>query len=304
MTEDVRSTTSGRDRQFAALGRTVDAGTLIPGLYLVATPIGNLGDISLRALETLAAADCIACEDTRVTRKLIDHYGIGTPLDALPRAQCRRGAAQDHRAAGGRPGGRAGVGRRHAADFRSRLQAGARGGRGRPRRHRIARRVRRAGGLVVAGLPTDRFFFEGFLPPKQGARQKRIAELAAIPATLMLFESGPRLGASARRSRGGSRPARRRGLPRTHQAARGNPARRSGGAGGRLCRAVPRRAARSSSSSRRRRTRRTPPTTEVDDTAAPRAHARLGEGCRRRSRARHRPRPARCLSARAGIGEG
>ncbi len=97
------------------------------GLYLVATPIGNLGDISLRALELLAGADVIACEDTRVTRKLTERYGIATPLTPY----------HEHNAAEARPkllarlargpGGRAGVGRRHAADFRSRLQAGARG---------------------------------------------------------------------------------------------------------------------------------------------------------------------------------
>ena len=97
---------------------------LAPGLYVVATPIGHLGDITLRALEVLAAADVIACEDTRVTRKLLDRYGIETPLTPY----------HDHNAATARPkllarlaagrGRRAGVRCRHPADLRSRLQAG------------------------------------------------------------------------------------------------------------------------------------------------------------------------------------
>src|SRR5256885_3815157 len=71
---------AARSRRYTVAGQTVEAPRLAPGLYLVATPIGNLRDITLRALEVLAAADLVACEDTRVTRKLLDHYGVSAPL--------------------------------------------------------------------------------------------------------------------------------------------------------------------------------------------------------------------------------
>jgi 16S rRNA (cytidine1402-2'-O)-methyltransferase len=174
-------------------GLPVAAPTLTPGLHVVATPIGNLRDVTLRALEVLAAADLIACEDTRVTRKLVDHYGIATPLTPY----------HDHNAAEARP------------KLIARLAAGAAialvSDAGTPLvsdpGFKLVRAVREAGlsvttlpgasavlaALTVAGLPTDRFFFEGFLPAKEGQRRSRIAELARIPATLVLFESGPRL---------------------------------------------------------------------------------------------------------------
>src|SRR5438105_14932241 len=82
-----------RPRQYAIAGQIREAPKLVPGLYVVATPIGNLRDVSLRALEILAAADVIACEDTRVTRKLLSHYGIATPLTPY----------HDHNAATARP---------------------------------------------------------------------------------------------------------------------------------------------------------------------------------------------------------
>ena len=163
------------------------------GLHLVATPIGNLRDITLRALETLAAADVIACEDTRVTRQLLDHYGIATPLTPY----------HEHNAAAARPKLLA----RLAAGEAVALVSDA----GTPLvsdpGFKLVRAAREAGhtvsavpgasaalaALTVAGLPTDRFFFEGFLPAKDGQRQTRIAELARIPATLILYESGPRL---------------------------------------------------------------------------------------------------------------
>jgi 16S rRNA (cytidine1402-2'-O)-methyltransferase len=183
-------------RHYAPMGTMIDAPALAPGLYLVATPIGNLGDISLRALATLAAADVIACEDTRVTRKLTERYGIAAPLtayhehnsdEALPKILSRLAAGQAVALVSDAgtplvsdPGYRL---------VRAAVEAG----------HNVtavpgASSVLTA--LSLAGLPTDRFFFEGFLPPKQAARQKRIAELAIIPATLVLFETGPRVEAS------------------------------------------------------------------------------------------------------------
>ncbi|HZN31675.1 MAG TPA: 16S rRNA (cytidine(1402)-2'-O)-methyltransferase [Xanthobacteraceae bacterium] len=174
-------------------GQPVAAPALPPGLHVVATPIGNLRDVTLRALEVLAAADLIACEDTRVTRKLVDHYGIATPLTPY----------HDHNAAEARP------------KLIARLAAGAAialvSDAGTPLvsdpGFKLVRAAREAGlsvttlpgasavlaALTVAGLPTDRFFFEGFLPAKEGQRRSRIAELARIPATLVLFETGPRL---------------------------------------------------------------------------------------------------------------
>jgi 16S rRNA (cytidine1402-2'-O)-methyltransferase len=191
-----RASAGRRHRNYTPLGTTIEARPVAAGLYLIATPIGNLGDISLRALETLAAADCIACEDTRVTRKLTERFGIGTPLmsyhehnsdEALPKIIDRLEQGQSVALVSD-----AGTPLVSDPGYRLVRAAVAAG-------HTVtalpgASAVLAA--LSLAGLPTDRFFFEGFLPPKQGARQKRIAELIAIPATLVLFESGPRLAAS------------------------------------------------------------------------------------------------------------
>jgi 16S rRNA (cytidine1402-2'-O)-methyltransferase len=173
-----------------------DAAVLAPGLYLIATPIGNLGDITLRALETLAAADVIACEDTRVTRKLTAHYGIATPLtpyhehnaaEARPKLLARIAAGQSVALVSD-----AGTPLISDPGFKLAREAGDAGYTVTP----LPGASAVLAALGVSGLPTDRFFFEGFLPAKQGARQKRIAQLAAIPATLVVFESGPRLAAA------------------------------------------------------------------------------------------------------------
>src|SRR4029077_2299256 len=172
-----RGTEDRNRRHYLVLGQSAIAPALAPGLHLVATPIGNLRDITVRALEVLAAADLIACEDTRVTRKLLDHYGITTPLTPY----------HDHNAAEARP------------KLIARLAEGAVialvSDAGTPlvsdRGYKLVRDARAAGASVTAlpgasavlaaltlsGLPTDRFLFEGFLPAKEGARRARINEL-------------------------------------------------------------------------------------------------------------------------------
>ena len=165
-----------------------------PGLYIVATPIGNLGDLSTRARLVLEQADLIACEDSRVTGGLLHHLGFKRPLVRY----------DDH----ARP-----------AD-RERLIAAALQGpvalvsdAGTPLisdpGYRLVREAREAGvtihsipgpsavivALTLAGLPTDRFYFHGFLPNKAGARDREIASLAAIPATLVFYESAKRIAA-------------------------------------------------------------------------------------------------------------
>ena len=168
---------------------------LSPGLYIVATPIGNLGDLSPRAADILARADAIAVEDSRVTAKLMHHIGARRPM--LP--------YHDHNADRVRPG----LIERMAHEAIA-LVSDA----GTPLisdpGFKLVRDARAAGHLVVtipgpcaaiaaltlAGLPTDRFFFLGFLPPREKARAEAIAEVAAVRATLILYESGPRLGAT------------------------------------------------------------------------------------------------------------
>jgi len=191
--EGPKHDTTDRTRRYAPFGSPMEAAKPPGGLYLVATPIGNLGDISLRALELLAGADAIACEDSRVTRKLVDRYGIGTPLTPY----------HEHNAAEARPKLLARLAKGEAVALVSDAGTPLISDPG----YKLVRAACEAGhpvtalpgasatlaALSVAGLPTDRFFFEGFLPPKQVARQKRIAAIATIPATLVLFESGPRL---------------------------------------------------------------------------------------------------------------
>ncbi len=227
--------TQARTKTYLLAGHPVEAPRLAAGLHLVATPIGNLRDVTLRALETLAAADLIACEDTRVTRRLLDHYGIATPLTPY----------HEHNAAAARPKLLA----RLAAGDSVALVSDA----GTPLvsdpGFKLVRAAHDAGhavtalpgasatlaALASAGLPTDRFFFEGFLPAKPGQRKSRVSELARIPATLILFESGPRLARRAGRSCHRIGRTRGRRLPRAHQAARGGAPRQTRGAGASLC---------------------------------------------------------------------
>ena len=179
---------SGRPRQALCRspGSRSSRRALAAGLYLVATPIGNLRDITLRALETLAAADLIACEDTRVTRKLLDHYGIATPLTPYHEHNAASRAAEAPGAARRRRGGRAGVRRRHAADFRSRASSWC-ARRARPAMpvHAAARRLGGAG-RAAGRRAADRPVLLRGLPAAEGRPAPRRASpsLPRIPATL------------------------------------------------------------------------------------------------------------------------
>jgi 16S rRNA (cytidine1402-2'-O)-methyltransferase len=173
-----------------------DASPLAPGLYIVATPIGNARDITLRALEVLKGVDLIAAEDTRVTAKLMAIHGLSKPL--LP--------YNDHNAARERP------------RILERLRAGGRialvSDAGTPLVSDPGFKLARAAiedrlpvhavpgasavltGLVLSGLPSDRFLFAGFLPAKRGGRRSALEALKSVSATLIFFESGPRLAES------------------------------------------------------------------------------------------------------------
>lgn len=169
---------------------------LAPGLYLVATPIGNAADISLRGLDVLARADLVVCEDTRVTSKLLSKHGLKPSLAAY----------HEHNAARQRPQllARLAVGGAIAlvSDAGTPLVSDP--------GYKLVREAIAAGikvtalpgpsaplaALVLSGLPSDRFLFAGFLPPKSAGRRKVLAELAAVPATLIFFESAGRLAGS------------------------------------------------------------------------------------------------------------
>ncbi|HXK53348.1 MAG TPA: 16S rRNA (cytidine(1402)-2'-O)-methyltransferase [Hyphomicrobiales bacterium] len=184
-----------RQRGYSVAGAIIEVPQADAGLHVVATPIGNLGDITLRALRILAGADAVICEDSRVSARLLAHYGISTPLVTY----------HDHNAEKVRPRLMA----RLAAGDALALITDA----GTPLvsdpGYRLVQETIASGialtaapgpaapvnALVLSGLPSDRFFFEGFLPPRQAARRKRLAALAAIPATLLFFESPRRLGA-------------------------------------------------------------------------------------------------------------
>ena len=173
----------------------VETELLGPGLYIVATPIGNLGDITLRAIDVLRRASTIACEDTRVTGKLLKACGVSTRMQRY----------DDHA----------------SAETRARLIALAQreavalvSDAGTPLvsdpGYRLVREAREHGvtvtsipgacaaitGLTLSGLPNDRFLFAGFLPVKEQARVKVLEELGGIDATLIFYETGPRLDRS------------------------------------------------------------------------------------------------------------
>ena len=167
-----------------------------PGLYLVATPIGNLRDITLRALDVLEAADLILAEDTRVTARLLNAFGLKSKLMRYDEhvAASVEIRVLDALAAGQVVAQVSDAGTPLISDpGQSLARAAAEAG---FPVHPIPGPSSVLAALSIAGLPTERFLFTGFLPPKSGARRARLAELAATPATLVLFETGPRLKAS------------------------------------------------------------------------------------------------------------
>lgn len=166
------------------------------GLYVVATPIGNLDDISRRALATLAAVDLIAAEDTRHSQRLLQHYAIATPLVAYHDHSDERPVGKILAVLAG--GGSVAL----VSDAGTPLVSDP--------GYRLVRAVQDAGhsvrplpgpcaaiaALSASGLPTDRFLFEGFLPARAGARANRLERLAGETATLVFYEAPHRLGES------------------------------------------------------------------------------------------------------------
>jgi len=187
---------AGPPERAASVLRQSLAEPLAPGLYLVATPIGNLADITLRALSVLARADALYCEDTRHSRTLLAHYGILRPTRAY----------HEHNAERERP--------RILAELAAEKSVAVISDAGTPLisdpGYRLVREAIAAGAtvtslpgpsallaaLAAAGLATDAFLFAGFLPPRQAARRTRLKELAAVPATLVFFEAPSRLADS------------------------------------------------------------------------------------------------------------
>jgi 16S rRNA (cytidine1402-2'-O)-methyltransferase len=169
---------------------------LAPGLHLVATPIGNLGDITLRALWVLRGVDRILCEDTRITQRLLAHYGIDKPLDAY----------HDHNADRARPGVLAALRRGETLALVSDAGTPLVSDPG----YRLVREALAEGlpvtaapgpsaavtALILSGLPPDAFLFAGFLPPRPTARRKALASWRDLAATLVFYEGPSRLAAA------------------------------------------------------------------------------------------------------------
>lgn len=174
----------------------LDDAPLAPGLYVVATPIGNLRDITLRALDVLAAADLVLAEDTRVAGKLLSAYGLSAKLERYDEhgAERTRPKAMAALAEGKRVALISDAGTPLVSDPGYRLvrEAAAEGVAVFP----IPGASALLAGLSAAGLPTDRFLFAGFPPPKSAARRTFLEELAPIRSTLVFFEGGSRLAAS------------------------------------------------------------------------------------------------------------
>ena len=194
--ENVRESQTGVADRAAAVMREQLSRPLAAGLYVVATPIGNLADITLRALAVLAQADVLYCEDTRHSRVLLAHFAIARPARAY----------HEHNAARERP--------RVLADLAAGKSVALISDAGTPLisdpGYKLVREALAEGAsvtaipgpsaplvaLAAAGLATDAFLFDGFLPPKQKARRTRLAELKSVPATLVFFEAPSRLAES------------------------------------------------------------------------------------------------------------
>ena len=189
----ISSESSVPHRTFTVSGHVLTAPKAASGLHLVATPIGNLGDITLRALEVLAGVDVVACEDTRISRRLMERYGISADLKQY----------HEHNAEAARPKILAKLAEGGSIALISDAGTPLISDPG----FKLVREVTAAGfavfalpgpssvltALAVSALPTDRFFFEGFLPSKQMARRSRLEELSRIDATIVMFESGNRV---------------------------------------------------------------------------------------------------------------
>lgn len=179
----------GSVSQFTVLGLAAEAERLLPGLHVVATPIGNLADITLRALSTLAAADAILAEDKRVTKVLLAHYGITTPILSYHEHNAgeMRPVVLERLAAGQALALVSDAGTPLVSDPGYKLvEAAIAAG------HRVSAAPGPSAvlaGLVMSGLPSDRFFFEGFLPARSTERRRRLRDLAAVPASLVFFEA-------------------------------------------------------------------------------------------------------------------
>lgn len=206
--------------RYSISGYTFEARSLPPGLYLVATPIGNLGDVTLRALETLASADLVYCEDTRITSRLLNRYGIAKPLKPY----------HDHNAAKVRPAlldalrGGASVallsdaGTPLVSDPGYKLVLAATS----ENIHvdMIPGPSAPLAALTLSGLPVDRFLFAGFLPSRRTEKQRVLQELESVPATLIFFEAPARISETMELIRavlGNRRVALARELTKLHQ---------------------------------------------------------------------------------------
>jgi 16S rRNA (cytidine1402-2'-O)-methyltransferase len=198
---DFRSTTTGtppdrepfRDTEASEPSRDTDGSKPAPGLYLVPTPIGNMRDITLRALDILQDVALIACEDTRVTGRLLDHHGITTPVTPYHEHNARRVRPELLRRLAG------GASIALVSDAGTPLISDP--------GYRLVREATMAGhsvtalpgasavltALTASALPPDRFLFIGFPPPRASARKQIFEEIVAVRATLIAFESARRL---------------------------------------------------------------------------------------------------------------